>query len=234
MNENFIFKLRKNNKLSQSELAKKMEISRPTLIAIEKGTRDITISELKKFSKIFDVPVNIMLDEELKMSEKIDAQNAHRKSLKKFHNLVLKCIKYGAADDGKITKTKLAKLVYLCDFASYYKHLAPISGFEYYRLEQGPVAIEFFDLIDTDESICVESKGRAMMISLTENPSEAVLNSNEEAIVKSVCSEWKKASTKDIVDFTHHQLPWATSKEGEVIPYELINMEDPQNVYKRH
>ncbi|MBU2524184.1 DUF4065 domain-containing protein [Patescibacteria group bacterium] len=231
MIENFIFKLRKMNGLSQGDLASKIGISRPTLISIEKGKRDITLTEIKKISQIFDIPVNVMLDEELEMSEKIDSQNAHQKSFKKFHNLVLKCIKYGSDEDGKITKTKLAKLVYLCDFASYYKYLSPISGFAYHRLAQGPVAIEFFDLIDTDESICVESKGRAMMVSLIENPDESVLSKEEEKVVKAVCTAWKDKSTKDIVDFTHRQLPWATSKEGEVIPYELINMEEPNNVY---
>ncbi|MBL4694465.1 DUF4065 domain-containing protein [Candidatus Gracilibacteria bacterium] len=231
MIQNFIFKIRKLNGISQDELAKKMGISRPTLIAIEKGTRDVTLPELKKLSKIFDVPLHIMLDEELKISDQLDAQNARHKSFKKFHNLVLQCVKYGSDDDGKITKTKLAKLVYLCDFASYYEYLVPISGFEYHRLAQGPVAIEFFDLIDTDESLCVESKGRAMMISLTENPSESSLTADEDVIVKKICLKWKKKNTKEIVEFTHQQIPWATSRVGEVIPYELINMEDSQNVY---
>lgn len=219
------------NGLSQEELAGKMGLSRPTFIALEKGTREITLSELKKLAQIFDLPVHTILDEDLKMSKKIDATNARQKSFKKFHNLVLKCIKYGADEDGKITKTKLAKLVYLCDFASYYKYLAPISGFEYRRLEQGPVAIEFFDLIDTDESICVESKGKSMMVSLIEDSNDSALSKNEEELVKAVCLKWKKAKTKEIVDFTHEQLPWATSREGEVIPYELINMQDPENVY---
>ncbi len=219
------------NGFSQDKLAKRMDMSRPTLAAIENGTRDITLPELKQLAKIFDIPVNIMLDEDLKMDKKIDESNARQKSFKKFHNLVLKCIKYGSDEDGKITKTKLAKLVYLCDFASYYKSLSPISGFEYRRLAQGPVAIEFFDLIDSDESVCIETKGRSILVSLIEEPNDSALNKDEEETVKAVCAKWKKARTKEVVDFTHEQLPWATCKEGEIIPYELINMEDPGNVY---
>ena len=143
--KNFIIRLRKSRKLSQKELAERIGISRPTLIAIEKGERDVTLSELKKISEIFDLPIEIILDEELGLSKKMEAIDSSQKSLSKFNNLILQCIKYGAGSDGRITKTKLAKLVYLCEFAHYYKHLLPISGFEYRKLPQGPIAIEFFD-----------------------------------------------------------------------------------------
>ena len=230
--ENFITKLRKLNKLSQEDLAKKIGVSRPTLIAIEKGEKDITVSQLKKLSEIFDIPLEILLDDELSVDKKIDYQNFSEQSFKRFRNLVLQCIKYGSDEkDAKITKTKLAKLVYLCDFANYYNFLTPISGFEYRKLAQGPVAIQFFDFIDSEESICVESSGRAMMISLNEEPEDSVLSADEEKIVKAVCMKWKKANTQEVVDFTHKQLPWAMCKEGEAIPYELINMEAPANVY---
>lgn len=229
--KDLIIKLRKSTGLSQGELSQKLGISRPTLIAIEKGERDITLTELKKISAIFDIPVEIILDEELKTSAKVDFQKFGEKSLKKFHNLILQCIKYGADDDGRITKTKLAKLVYLCDFANYYKFLKPISGFEYRRLAQGPVAIEFFDIIDNYESICIEKKDKAIMVSLVERPENSLLGSREQKLVRAVCKKWKKANTQEIVAFTHNQIPWKICRDREVIPYTLINMEEPDNVY---
>jgi transcriptional regulator with XRE-family HTH domain len=229
--KDFIVKIRKSNGLSQAELAKEIGVSRPTLIAIEKGERDISLGELKKISKFFDIPMGIILDEEPTTDVKVNAQGFSRQSFKRFHNLVLQCIKYGSDHDGKITKTKLAKLVYLCDFASYYKYLKPISGFEYRKLAQGPVAIQFFDIIDTDESICVECKGRAMLISLIEQPSNSELSEDEEEVIKEVCSKWKNINTQEIVDFTHRQIPWKVCKDGEIIPYTLINAENPENVY---
>ncbi|MCF7836899.1 DUF4065 domain-containing protein [Candidatus Gracilibacteria bacterium] len=229
--QNLIIKLRKTAKLSQADMAEKLGMSRPTFIEVEKGTRDITLTELKKMARIFDIPIDIFLDEELGIEEKAKCQNFSEKSFKKFHDLVLQCIKCGADEDGKITKTKLAKLVYLCDFAHYYKHLKPISGFEYRRLPQGPVSIEFFEIIDNDDSICVEPKSNAMMISLIEKPSSSVLDANEKAIVKAVCRKWKSANTKEIVDFTHKQIPWKVCRDGEVIPYTLINSEAPEDVY---
>jgi transcriptional regulator with XRE-family HTH domain len=229
--KDFIIKLRKSTGLSQEELSQKLGMSRPTLISVEKGERDITITELKKISEIFDIPIEIILDEELRTSAKVDSKNFSEKSYKKFHNLVLQCIKYGADEDGKITKTKLAKLVYLCDFASYYKFLNPISGFEYRKLPQGPVAIEFFDIMEDDESVCVETNGKANMVSLVEKPDNTVFTKKEQELIKAVCGKWKKAKTQEIVDFTHNQMPWKVCKDREIIPYTLINNEAPENVY---
>ena len=226
-----IIKLRKAAKLSQEDLAQKLGMSRPTLMAVENGTRDITLGELKLLSKIFDMPVEVILDEDMGVSQKLKLQNFSEKSFQKFHNLILQCIKYGAGADGKITKTKLAKLVYLCDFASYYKTLHPISGLEYHKLAQGPVAIEFFDILESNESISVERKNNALMVFLNEQPDDSVLSKEEQKLVRTICEKWKKADTKQIVDFTHKQLPWAMCRDREVIPYSLINNEEPDNVY---
>ncbi len=229
--KDFIFKLRKSAGLSQEELAQKLGFSRPTLVAMEKGDRDITFKELKKISEIFDLPIEIILDKELSTSHKIHARNYGENSFSKFYNLILQCIKYGADSDGKITKTKLAKLVYLCDFASYYQTLNPISGFEYRKLQQGPVAIEFFDIIDNGESICTERKGKATMVTLLEQPDDSVLERREIELVKAICKKWKGATTEQIVDFTHKQIPWKVCKDREAIPYSLINNEAPEDVY---
>ena len=154
-----------------------------------------------------------------------------RESKRKFQNLVLQCIKHGANINGEITKTKLAKLVYLCDFANYYESLEPISGVEYKKLEYGPVSIDFFNMIDSSESIMRKEKGRATMISLVEDPDDSVLSSEEMKLLKKICKKWAKADTETIVDFTHKQMPWQNCRDRETIPYELINMEEPNNVY---
>jgi len=227
----FLPKLRKQFGISQIELSEKLGISRPTLAALEKGEKDITLEQLKKISEIFDIPFEVFLDEEISAEQKMEFQHSSEKSLKKFHNLLLQCIRYGADNDGKITKTKLAKLVYLCDFAYYYEHLRPLTGFEYKRLPQGPVAIEFFDLIDRDPSLFVENKGQSILVSLLEKPDDSVLTDSEKEIVQKVCKKWKNANTQEIVDFTHRQIPWAVCRDRETIPYALISNHNPEDVY---
>ncbi len=231
MTNNLISQLRKSANLSQEQLADKLGMSRQTLVTLEKGDRSMNLDELKKLSEIFEVPMDMILDDELSVSQKIEYMNYPEKAETKFHHLVLECIKHGADKDGKITKTKLAKLVYLCDFASYYNFLQPISGFEYKKLAQGPVAIEFFDLIDHDESVNATSTGKAIMVSLVEQPDDSVFSHDELGLIKKVCKKWQGLPTKTLVDFTHAQIPWKVSRDREMIPYALINNEEPENVY---
>lgn len=230
--KDLIIKLRKKAGLSQEDLSQKLGISRPTLIATERGERDLSVSELKIISELFDIPMEMMLDDSLTSEEKVELQDFSKKSFTKFHNLILQCVKYGSSDtDGKITKTKLAKLVYLCDFASYYKYLKPISGFKYQKFPLGPVAIQFFTIIDDSESFIVEQKAKAIMISLNEAPDDTVFDKQELSLIKEICQKWKKATTQEIVEFTHNQVPWKVCKNEDVIPYTLINNEEPENVY---
>jgi len=153
------------------------------------------------------------------------------KNYKCFRDLVYQCIKFGSGSDGKIPKTKLAKLVYLSDFLHYYRFLDPISGLEYRRLPQGPVAIQFFDILKEDKNILVENKGRAQLISLKKALNKSTLTKKAKGIVEIVCQKWKNFKTQEIVNFTHNQIPWKVSDEGEKIPYTLINLEEPNNVY---
>ena len=214
---------RKNAGLSQAEMAQKMGFSRPTYVAIEKGKKEMTISEIKKLAKIFGISKNDLITK--------DDNECQRASMTKFKQMLFNCIKFGADRDGKITKTKLAKLIYLCDFAHYYQELKPMTNFEYRRLSQGPVTMEFFNTIDEDTSLVVESKGRAQMISLVESPAISELSKTELNLLKKICEKWRNHNTQEIVDFTHKQTPWAVCRESEIIPYSLIHSEDPDNVY---
>ncbi|MCX6717122.1 MAG: DUF4065 domain-containing protein [Candidatus Taylorbacteria bacterium] len=94
---------------------------------------------------------------------------------KKLAELIKACIKYGADKDGKITKTKLAKLVYLSDFAFFYKNLVPITGVEYRKLDNGPVSLTYFnellDLVGTHK-VNLQKKGNAELLSLSEAKEE--------------------------------------------------------------
>ena len=49
----YIFRLRKDNNFSQDYLAGEIGMSRPTYIQIEKGARELTISEAQKLADIF-------------------------------------------------------------------------------------------------------------------------------------------------------------------------------------
>lgn len=154
--------------------------------------------------------------------------------LNKLQEIIAHCIIYGAMKDGKITKTKLAKLVYLADFNHFYQFLEPMTGFEYKKLPYGPVTVEFFSVLEymiAQGILLEEKKGTAHLLSLIEEPEKELLSQKEHDLIQKIATKWCVHNTESIVNFTHAQLPWSISRDCEVIPYELITQEEPENVY---
>ena len=158
------------------------------------------------------------------------------KLLGKYRQMILSAIRFGASSDGKIPKTKLAKLVYLADFIWYYRELKPMSGLNYIKFAHGPVPMEYFYVLAHLEDsgvITREDKGKAIMLSLTEpaSPPKDLLTATERQLIEKLGKYWAKKQTSEIVDFTHQQLPWQICRDDEVIPYGLITQEDQERVY---
>lgn len=218
--------LREQRNLTQNEVADALSMSRPTYVLIESGKREVTVSELQRLSSVLGKPLEEVLFD--------TAQIATRDfALDKYKEVILNCLKYGADNDGKITKTKLAKLAYLADFGWFYRNLVPMTGLAYRRIQQGPVPDQYFRVIDElfeAGSINITPSGTAMMISANENPPTKLLNSAERKLIQEVGKAWKNKPTSEIVEFTHQQIPWKICRQGELIPYELITQEDPDHV----
>ncbi len=218
--------LRIKRGFSQSELAIKLCMSRPSYIAIEQGKRELSLSEAEKLSDIFGVSL-------LEMESGISA------NYEKYKQMIIAYIRNaGSKKDGCITKTKLAKLVYLADFAWFYNHLKSMSGMQYRKIQYGPVPDSYFRAIDElfeNGMIKISpTEDGAILISQTRNGAKIALseiNKDEEKLIKNISDKWKSKNTQEIVAFTHNQLPYAICSDNEIIPYELITQENPGDVY---
>lgn len=213
--------------LTQEEAADAINVSRPTYVLIENGRRELTLSELNKLASAFNISVGELLYDVAQIQ-------TNDFGFAKYKEMILNSIKYGADSDGKITKTKLAKLVYLADFAWFYENLESMSGLQYRRIPQGPVPDAYFRAIEelyADESISIECKGKAFLVESLEAPTAEELSRSELDLIKKISTAWRGKKTEAIVDFTHNQLPWKICRPGEIIPYELITQEDPGHVY---
>lgn len=153
------------------------------------------------------------------------------KPVEKLKELIRACIHYGADDDGKITKTKLAKLVYLADFVYFYYKLEPITGVEYIKFKQGPVSKDFFKIVLDTNLVEIVEKGKAKMCSLKKPFIKSSLSESEIDIVRMVCEKWKGKVTGEVVNFTHKQIPWKISFDGDTVPYSLIIQEDESMLF---
>lgn len=216
-----IVKLREQSGLTQEAVANSLGLSRQRYMLVEKGERDLSIEELEILAGVFGVSI-------------VDFFNEPRNN-KKFLQMYFYILKY-AGKNGKIPKTKLAKLLYLADFRNFFDELEPMSGVRYIRREYGPVADIFFevteDLYDTGK-INIEPYNEALMIkSTTSDIGEDLLSASEKKRIREICALWKDKRTSEIVNFTHQQKPWLACKDGEYIPYTLIVQEDPEHVYQ--
>jgi len=125
-----IKKLREEKKITQEELAKKIGISRSSYINFEKGEKELTLSQFQELAKNLDSHIGEFLDGE--------------KNIEKYKQMLFLFLKLSKR---AIPKTKLAKLLYLADFAWYYNTYESMSGMTYRKLPYGPVPNDYFSIL---------------------------------------------------------------------------------------
>jgi transcriptional regulator with XRE-family HTH domain len=219
--------------LTMEQIAEVLGMSRQTYALIEACKKEITVSQAEKLAAMLRVELGDLLG----ALDGISTLSNTLEAVKKYKQIIINTLKAGADDDGKITKTKLAKLVYLADFTWYYNNLTPMSGMTYRKLPQGPVADVYFRALDELEEEGIinppEYKGKATLFSLVEKGEvpASELTKDEKKIIDKICKAWKGYNTEAIVDFTHNQLPWQICRDGEAIPYGLITQEEPDHIW---
>ncbi len=220
--------LRIQKALSQEQVAKAIGVSRPTYTAIEAGKQKLDLEEATKLAKLYGIGVD-------------ELASGNIPNIEKYKHMILSFLRMHLSKDGKVPKTKLAKLLYLADFAWFYDHLESMSGMQYRKIAYGPVPDTFFRALDELEEsgkIIIDHKGiegkEMFLISESEsNKNEKIktLSKEENVLMKKIAEKWKGKKTQEIVNFTHNQLPYFLCRDNELIPYELITQEDADLVY---
>ncbi len=220
--------LRTEKGLSQEVVARAIGVSRPTYSAIEAGTQELSLEEGKKLAALLGIGVDDLL-------------SGSTPNIEKYKHMILTYLRMNISKDGKIPKTKLAKMLYLADFAWFYEHLESMSGMAYRKIAYGPVPDTFFRVLDELEEsgkIVIDRKsaeGKDMLLineaETNKNEKIRTLSKEEVALMQKIAKKWKDKKTNEIVNFTHNQLPYFLCRENELIPYELITQEDAEAVY---
>lgn len=213
--------IRLEKAISQLDIAKKLDISRASYIAMEQGKRELSVSELEKISNILGVSF-----EELESGKSANYE--------KYKQMILAFLRTG----GKIPKTKLAKLLYFADFSWFYSHLESMSGMQYRKIQYGPVPDAYFRIIDEmfdgGQIQITQTEDGAMLISQTRSGAKtslSMVNKEEEKLIKKIEEKWKGKKTAEIVNFTHKQFPYLFARENEIVSYPLFTQEDPDEIY---
>ena len=217
----FIRDARLKKGISQSDLASKLSISRPSYIAIEQGKRELTMGEFEKLSSVLNVSFE-------------EVESGESPNYEKYKQMILAFLRMS----GKIPKTKLAKLLYFADFGWFYYHLQSMSGMQYRKIQYGPVAESYFGIVDemfnNGEIDIEQTKDGAMLISQTRNGAKidiSTINKEERKLIKDIEKKWKGKKTAEVVNFTHKQFPYLYAQDNEIVSYGLFTQENPDEIY---
>lgn len=239
--EKRIKELRKRYKLSQSDLAKKMDISRTAVSQIENGNRKICEEEIIKLAEIFNISTDILLSRAEEISYKIENQKEKKaeekkqeyrisvpqKNINKLKQVLLYILnKVGSKPN--IGETVIYKLLYFMDFNYYEKYEEQFMGATYIKNKYGPTPIELSKVIeqmDGKEIIRVKDKyfqyPQRKYLPLKE-PDLGILNAKETKMIDDVLDKLSNMNAKQISEYSHKDVPWLTTKDGEIIDYEAV------------
>ncbi|MCJ0742293.1 type II toxin-antitoxin system antitoxin SocA domain-containing protein [Pedobacter montanisoli] len=237
--------LRKAKGLSQEDLAKSIEVSRPVLAQIELGNRSLDVLELQKLSMILKFSVDDFMSKDFLIKEVVGVQEEKKVKkeveervsvptlqINKFKNVLLYILER-CAGKPNVGETVLYKLLYFSDFNYYELYEEHLTGAKYRKLPYGPVPQNLdaiiLQMIEDGQLQKVKTKYHDFIqtryLPLEKADLTDLLASEKEVIDKVVeqMSDWSAAS---ISDYSHKDMPWLASKEGEEINYELAFYRD--------
>lgn len=234
-----VAELRKKKGLSQENLAKSIRISRPSLAQIELGNRSLGILELQKISQVLGFSLDDFMSEDFSLNQEVNkteekhSENENERisvpvlQVNKFINVLLYILEK-CAGKPNVGETVLYKLLYFSDFNYYELYEEHLTGAVYRKLPYGPVPQK----LDTMIGLMIE-KG---LLQRVKTEYHGYLQTRYLPLVKADLTRLR-ASEKDVIDrvieqmsdwsaaaisnYSHKDMPWLASNEGEEINYEL-------------
>lgn len=235
-----IAELRKKKDLSQEELAKKVKISRPSLAQIELGNRSVGIFELQKLAMVLGFSLDEFMSEDFDINEVVDLnekQNTNNAEVRisvpkfnveKFKNVLLYILER-CSGKPNVGETVLYKLLYFSDFNYYELYEDHLTGAKYRKLPFGPVPQKLdaiiHQMIENNQlqRLKTEYHGFSQTRYLPlEKADLTKLKASEKEIIDRVIEQMSDWSATAISNYSHKDMPWLASKEGEDINYELV------------
>ena len=242
-----IKQLRKKNGYSQGELAKLIEVSRPSFFEIENGEKDLTIPQARKLAEVFGLSMIDFLDnnipEELKLiikKESIETKkepamriSVPEKNIKKFKEVFLYVLnRIGAKPN--VGEGVLCKLMYFIDFDFYEKYEKQLMGAVYIKNHYGPTPVGFSEILAE-----MESKGEIIQVVKKlynyqqkkylplREPDLSLITAEEKTHIDWVLARLSDKNAKEMEDYSHRDVPWISAEEQSAIDYETVFYRTP-------
>jgi len=240
----FIQQQRTKRSMTQEYLASELGISRPTYLQIERGERELTISEAKKLAALFDTSLSNFLAEK---DVELEVNVIHKKNVtepkteqirisvprekaKKFEQVLLYILaKIGGKPN--IGQTVLYKLLYFIDFDYYEKFEEQLIGAKYIKNHHGPTPIMFAKIMEQMEKDGSIEKVKSKFYKYEQtkylvNPNKpldlSTLSAQELAHIDWEIDRLGDLTATQISALSHLDTPWVAAKEREPLEYEHV------------
>ena len=232
--------LRKLKGLSQVELAKSINVSRSSLTQIELGNRSVDVLELQKLAHALKFSLDDFMSENFTLSQELDKEintksevNEERIStpklnIDKFKNILLYILSE-CAGKPNVGETVLYKLLYFSDFNYYELYEEHLTGATYRKLPYGPVPQKIDAVINQMiddgqlQRVKADYHGYPQTRYLPLVKADLTrLKASEKEVMDRVIEQMSDWSATAISTYSHNDMPWMASKEGEVVNYELV------------
>jgi len=138
----------------------------------------------------------------------------------KFKNMVI----YLISNRVKLSKTRLNKLLFYCDFIYFSENSVSMSGATYIHDHYGPVPSDF-ELLYTvlrDQNIIDSvpfSDGHGEELSTNMNPDNSYFSKQELSILDVVSSKFKDYNAKRITEYSHQEKAYMNTSSKSIISY---------------
>lgn len=237
----FLLEMRKKQGVSQAFVAEKVGVSRASYIEIEKGKKELTLSQAEKIAEIFNISldelrsgklnfnIEVSLQEKTSKKEKQEIRiDVPQKNLKKFKEVLLYILeKVGGKPN--VGMTVLYKLLYFIDFDYYEKFEEQLVGATYIKNHFGPTPVEFKKIVES-----MEEKGELETVKskyfqheqtkyLPRRESDiSILSAKEIKHIDEVLFRLSDKSAAELSDYSHKDVPWITALDGRPLSYESV------------
>ncbi|MEA1876201.1 MAG: DUF4065 domain-containing protein [Bacteroidota bacterium] len=240
-----IVELRKLKGYSQEDLAKFLNIPRSSVAQMELGNRNVSVIEIIKLSEALGFSLDQFLAKEYKaikegevLTDTVKTKQDMRISvpklrMDKFKNILLYILER-CGGKPNIGETVLYKLLYFSDFNFYETYEEHLTGAQYRKLPYGPVPQKLDYLISQMiangqlQRIKTEYHGYPQTRYIPMEKADLTeMSAAEKEIIDRVIDRFSDWSASAISEFSHKDLPWKATEEGDIIDYELAFYREP-------
>ena len=207
----------------QKELMQVLKLSRPLISDIQNGKRALTPEQATSLEDYFTA------------QQGEDSIRIHipQKHLDKFKQVFLYILqKVGAKSN--VGETVLYKLLYFIDFDFYEKYEEQLIGATYIKNQYGPTPMEFKKIVKRMEGKdLTKIKDKYFQYPQTKYfPLRKVdlrrLKAHEIKLVDEVLEKLSDMDASQISRYSHNDVPWLTTEDGQTINYETVFYRTPQ------